>query len=172
MNPNRIVIIALGSNLGDSGRLISQAVERLRGISRGVFQASSVWRTKPVDCPPDSPDFLNAVVIFQADDEMTPRNLLETLQEMERGFGRRPKEVMNEPRPLDLDIITFGREIVSEPDLVIPHARAHQRRFVLDPLHELSPDYQAPGWAGTVAELLQNLPENDPTIRMEQSRDL
>ena len=55
------------------------------------------------------------MVIFQADDEMTPRNLLETLQEMERGFGRRPKEVMNEPRPLDLDIITFGRR--SYPNL-------------------------------------------------------
>src|SRR5580698_8357723 len=95
-------LVALGSNLGDSRQIISDAIARLRDFSDSPILMSSLWQTSPVDCPKDSPLFLNAVVGFAARAAETPESLLKKLQGMEKVFGRRPKKVLNEPRPLDL----------------------------------------------------------------------
>src|SRR5262249_16785337 len=92
---------------------------------------SSLWQTTPVDCPPGSPPFVNAVVSFCPLPVETPESLLRKLQALEREFGRKPKQVLNEPRPLDLDLIAFGYEARATDELILPHPRAHQRRFVL-----------------------------------------
>lgn len=136
VNPDRLVIVALGSNLGDSQGNVETAIERLREWDRELA-ASSLIRSQPVDCPPGSPDFVNAVVAFEVDGEETPESLLDKLQALEVEFGRRPKVVMNEPRPLDLDIILFGRERRETERLTIPHPRAHLREFVMGPLREI-----------------------------------
>src|SRR5271168_3375790 len=124
---NGFVIIALGSNLGDSRQILADAVGRLRLLANSPCLTSSLWQTSPVDCPPDSPPFLNAVVAFRARSGDNPEAMLQKLQALEREFGRRPKRVLNEPRPLDLDLIAFGDEIRQSPGLVLPHPRAHQR---------------------------------------------
>ena len=149
--------IALGSNLGDSARILGDALARLQGFSDQPLRASSVWRTEPVDCPPGSPPFLNAVAMLVPRDGETPETLLEKLQSLERELGRAPKKILNEPRPLDLDLIAFGAETRSTGGLILPHPRAHQRRFVLQPLAEIAPDLVLPGQTRTVRSLLAEL---------------
>lgn len=136
VDPDRLVVVALGSNQGDSRASVLSAIERLSALG-GELVASSLMLSKPVDCPTGSPDFVNAVVAFEAKPGETPETLLEKLQTLEVEFGRQPKVVMNEPRPLDLDIILFGREERASEQLTIPHPRAHLRSFVTGPMAEI-----------------------------------
>lgn len=146
--------IALGSNLGNSEALIRKAFDFLANLSAAPISRSSICRTAPVNCPPGSPDFHNAVCRISLEDTFTPENLLVKLQSLEKEFGRHPKEVMNEPRPLDLDIIAFGQIRMNTPILTIPHPQAHLRKFVLVPLAEISPELVLPGFQETVTQLL------------------
>ena len=157
----QLVFIALGSNLGDSRKIISDALARLQEFSAAPILKSSLWQTLPVDCPPGSPKFLNAVAALVPLAGETSESLLEKLQALEKEFGRQVKKIPNEPRPLDLDLIAFGNEIRSSPDLVLPHPRAHTRRFVLQPLAEIAPDLVLPGQTRTVAQLLAGLNESE-----------
>lgn len=145
--------IALGSNLGDRRRILREAIEKLAPLSVSAPVVSSFWRTAPVDCPPGSPDFLNAVVRIEPPATTTPETLLEALLVLEREFGRQPKKVLNEARPLDLDLIAFGETRMETPALTLPHPRAHQRAFVLAPLAEIEPGLILPGQTETVAAL-------------------
>lgn len=155
-----VVVVALGSNLGDSAVTLHSAIRRLRERSAADFASSSLWRSTPVDCPPDSPLFLNAVVRFRPLPGETPESLLDHLQTLEREFGRQPKLVLNEPRLLDLDLIAFGQEVRHTAQLQLPHPRAHLRRFVLEPLSEIAPDLVLPGQTLTVSQLLSALPRS------------
>ncbi len=96
---NDLAIIALGSNLGDSRRILLHAMDRLQELSDRPILKSSLWRTTPADCPPGSPYFVNAVAGFVAREGETPESLLAKLQGIESDFGRQPKKVPNEPRP-------------------------------------------------------------------------
>jgi 2-amino-4-hydroxy-6-hydroxymethyldihydropteridine diphosphokinase len=156
--------IALGSNLGDSRQNILLATQDLQELSREPLLASSLWETTPVNCPPDSPNFLNAVVRIQPGVGETPESLLARLQELERRYGRLTKQILNEARPMDLDLILFGEETRVTGHLTLPHPRAISRRFVLEPLHEIAPALVFPGQIRTVAELLAGLPP-DPAMR-------
>jgi len=151
------VIVGLGSNLGDSRRNVLRAMARLQGLSSKQLLTSSLWQTAPVDCPAGSPLFVNAVVAFVPPRGATPESVLASLQEIEKEFGRKPKKVLNEPRPLDLDLIAFGSETRAGKDLTLPHPRAHERRFVLQPLSEIAPDLILPGQKKTVLQLLSAL---------------
>ena len=156
--------VALGSNMGDSVSNIRRAMSRLQALSQEPLVKSSLWQTTPLDCPPDSPLFVNGVVGLVPNSNETPESLLRKLQAIEKEFGRMPKKVLNEPRSLDLDLIAFGNETRAAKDLVLPHPRAHERRFVLQPLSEIAPDFIFPGQATTVSELLQRLPP-DPAMK-------
>jgi 2-amino-4-hydroxy-6-hydroxymethyldihydropteridine diphosphokinase len=151
------VVVALGSNLGDSIGTLRAAMDRLESLSVSPLRRSSFWRSTPVDCPPGSSDFVNAVVMLQPLPGETPESLLHKLQRLEAGFGRRPRQVLNEPRPLDLDLITFGAERRASPRLTLPHPRAHLRGFVLAPLAEIAPDLVLPGQRETASEALAGL---------------
>jgi 2-amino-4-hydroxy-6-hydroxymethyldihydropteridine diphosphokinase len=151
--PTPPVFIALGSNLGDSRRILLQAMERLQNLSDQPLVRSSIVETEPVDCPPGSPGFLNAVVGLFPRPEETPESLLLKLQALERECGRQAKKVLNEPRPLDLDLIAFGDAVRSTQPLTLPHPRAHRRPFVLKPLAEIAPNLRLPGQTKTVQEL-------------------
>jgi 2-amino-4-hydroxy-6-hydroxymethyldihydropteridine diphosphokinase len=151
-------IIALGANLGPARRTILLAMRALQQFSDDPLRMSSLFRTDPVDCPPGSAKFVNAVVGLVPRPEETPESLLAKLQALEKEFGRAPKTVLNEPRPLDLDLIAFAGETRATKKLNLPHPRAHLRRFVLQPLNEIAPDLLLPGRSRTVSELLRELP--------------
>jgi 2-amino-4-hydroxy-6-hydroxymethyldihydropteridine diphosphokinase len=159
-----LAIVALGSNLGDSRQNILWGIRRLEELSDRPLLRSSLWQTTPVDCPPGSPVFVNAVVGLVPREDETPETLLAKLQALEKEFGRRPKKVLNEPRPLDLDLIAFGSETRATEELTLPHPRAHERRFVLQPLSEIAPDLVLPGQTGTVTQSLAKLAP-DPNVR-------
>ncbi len=158
------VVIALGANLGHPARQLAEAFGRLDLLAASPVVRSSLWESPPVDCPPGSPPFTNAVALFQPLPGETPETLLARLQDLEAEFGRRPKTVVNEARPLDLDLIDWAGEVRSLPALVLPHPRAHLREFVLRPLAELAPDRTLTGLAATVSELLATMPA-DPRLR-------
>lgn len=146
--------VALGSNLGNSREMVLHAMDRLQELSDHPLLKSSLWESSPVNCPPGSPNFVNAVVGLIPREEESPENLLEKLQSLEREFGRQPKKIFNEPRPLDLDLIAFGKETRNSSALILPHLRAHERRFVLEPLAEIAPDFVLPGQTKTIQQLL------------------
>jgi 2-amino-4-hydroxy-6-hydroxymethyldihydropteridine diphosphokinase len=162
-----LAIIALGSNLGDSPRCLFRAMDRLEDFSRAPLLRSSLWQTSPVDCPPGSMPFVNAVVGLVPETTESPESLLAKLQLLETEFGRQPKRVSNEPRPLDLDLIAFSGETRATAQLTLPHPRAVERRFVLQPLNEIAPGLVLPGQTRTVAQLLACLPADPGMKRCE-----
>jgi 2-amino-4-hydroxy-6-hydroxymethyldihydropteridine diphosphokinase len=128
--------LALGSNLGDRAAHLQHAVDGLAAADGvEVVAVSHVYETTPVGGPPQ-PDYLNAVVAIETD--LTPRRLLGLAQDLEAAAARVRGERWG-PRSLDVDILLVGDSVVSEPDLVIPHPRLHERRFVLVPLADVAP---------------------------------
>jgi 2-amino-4-hydroxy-6-hydroxymethyldihydropteridine diphosphokinase len=149
--------IALGSNLGNRFAHLDAGIAFLSTLSvANEVRESPRIKTRPVDCPSGSGEFLNSVAEIDLDPvACPPRKLLELLQDFERNRGRSSVRDVNAPRPLDLDIIYYGHQVIREPFLVVPHPRAHLRRFVLEPLSHLRPDLVLPGQTKTVSELLR-----------------
>jgi 2-amino-4-hydroxy-6-hydroxymethyldihydropteridine diphosphokinase len=132
--------IGLGTNLGDRELNLRRALERLEEL--GPVRASSFRETDPVGVT-DQPKFLNAAAELAT--ELSPKELLERLLEIERELGRdRATERRWGPRVIDLDLLLFGEEAISEPGLTVPHPRLADRRFVLEPLFELNEDLTLP----------------------------
>jgi 2-amino-4-hydroxy-6-hydroxymethyldihydropteridine diphosphokinase len=154
---SRLAYIALGANLGDPYLTFVSVVPRLQAFSTMPLIASQWMRSRPMNCPPGSPDFLNGVVAIRPFPGEKPETLLEKLQDLEVEFGRMPKKEMNEARPLDLDLITFGNEQRETDRLTLPHPRAAEREFVLRPLAQIAPDLVLPGQDKNVLELLAEL---------------
>ena len=148
--PMTAVVLALGSNLGDRQDILQGAVDAIVGLPGvRVTAVSPVYETVPVGGPAQ-PDYLNAVVL--ADAARPARELLDRLHEIEAAFDR-VRLVRWGPRTLDIDVIDFGGERSDDPELTLPHPRAHERAFVLAPWHDVDPDAALPG-RGPVAELL------------------
>ncbi len=140
--------VGLGSNLGDREATIRAAVAALPD----VVAVSELRETAPVGVV-DQPAFLNGAAALET--ELSPRQLLEVLLEVELGLGRERRERWG-PRTIDLDLLLYGGETVAEPGLVVPHPRLHERGFVLEPLAELDPGLVVPG-RGPVKLLLAEL---------------
>ena len=151
------VVLALGSNLGDRQDILQGAVDAIVGLPGvRVTAVSPVYETVPVGGPAQ-PDYLNAVVL--ADVARPARELLDRLHEIEAAFDR-VRLVRWGPRTLDIDIIVFDSERSDDPELTLPHPRAHERAFVLAPWHDVDPDAALPGH-GPVAELLAKAGHSD-----------
>src|SRR5215469_15300094 len=119
------IYIGLGSNLGEREQKLNQAVEALGRIdAAGIVRCSSLYESGPLG--PPQPRFLNAVV--QMECALAPRQLLSILKQIEMDLGRQPSEKWG-PRSIDLDILLWGRQVVVEPNLQIPHRELHNRRF-------------------------------------------
>jgi 2-amino-4-hydroxy-6-hydroxymethyldihydropteridine diphosphokinase len=129
---NSTVVIALGSNLGPRTYYLRRAIEELRRFI-SVVRVSSIIETEPVDAPP--PKYLNAVVVGHT--RLTPEELLDALQAIEKRLGRRRPAPRNAPRTIDLDLILHSANMRRTPRLTLPHPRAHERAFVMDPLREV-----------------------------------
>jgi 2-amino-4-hydroxy-6-hydroxymethyldihydropteridine diphosphokinase len=143
------VAIALGSNLGNRRRFLRQAVHRMEAVVH-VVRVSSIFETDPVEAPPDSPCFLNAVVAGVT--TLAPVQLLAALQQIERQIGRR-RGAFHSPRVIDLDLILYDACMVRSPALTIPHPRFREREFVLAPLRELGLNWRDPQTGVRIAEL-------------------
>lgn len=128
------VVIALGTNLGDRRYHLARAIHELRHDVR-VVRVSSIHETEPVDAPPGSPWFLNMVVAGYT--SLAPLELLDALQAIEKRLGRVRRGVRNEPRVIDLDLILYDAIRMRTPRLTLPHPRARQRAFVMEPLREV-----------------------------------
>lgn len=147
------VAVALGSNLGDREGYLHSAVAAL-APSIHHLRVSTFHDTAPVGVGPQ-PVFLNAVAVGET--SLSARALLDTLLGVERDLGRE-RPFPGAARTLDLDLILYGDAVIDEgPSLIVPHPRFRERRFVLEPLSEIAPDWRDPATGRTVEELLRLL---------------
>jgi 2-amino-4-hydroxy-6-hydroxymethyldihydropteridine diphosphokinase len=160
--------VALGSNLGDRRanlRAACVAIGRLAGVTQPIV-TSSIYETEPVDCEPDAPSFLNALMEFGYSG--SPLNLWLELQKIEVELGRPPDHERNVSRLIDVDLLYFGDVRLVTNELILPHPRIHERRFVLAPLEEINPDLILPLQNKTIRELLASLGESAKVTRLEK----
>jgi 2-amino-4-hydroxy-6-hydroxymethyldihydropteridine diphosphokinase len=130
--------LSLGANLGDAAAMVSRAMEALAGVGT-VLRRSSLYRTPPWG-KLDQPDFVNAAALLET--PRSPRELLDALKALEVALGRVPGTRWG-PRTIDLDLLTYDDETIREPGLVVPHPHLRERGFVLVPLAEIDPTYEA-----------------------------
>jgi 2-amino-4-hydroxy-6-hydroxymethyldihydropteridine diphosphokinase len=151
--------LSLGSNLGDRAAYIERALELLSGPDLKIVRRSALYETEPRDVKAQ-PWFLN--IAAEVETRLFPRQLLARVEKIEKELGRK-RIVVKGPRTIDIDILLFGRFVVNTPDLVIPHPRMHERRFVLEPLAELAPELRHPVTKKTIRELLASV--KDQVVR-------
>ena len=144
-------VIALGANIGSPEEQMQLAIAMLREAT-DVIALSSIYRTLPVGGP-EQPDFLNAICIAESD--LPAADLLALLHGIEKTLGRERIERWG-PRTIDLDLIQYGSILSSAEELELPHPRAHERKFVLEPWLEVEPDAILLTH-GKVSELLEQL---------------
>ena len=159
--------IGLGSNVGDRLLNLQQAKRYLLSLSLEQWHIQSpVYETEPVGCPVGSEIFLNAVLEIEFTG--APSTLLKKLLAYEKARGRDRSAGTNAPRTIDLDILYFGEEEVLVKDLVIPHPRMAERRFVLLPLSTIRPEMIVKGTGKSVRQLLRELPAEEGDVRFVQ----
>ena len=146
----KVAYLSLGSNLGDRERMLAEALRLLQAPDVQVARISPVYETEPQDVK-GQPWFLNLVAEIET--ELFPRQLLARVQKIEKQLGRK-RGMPKGPRTIDIDILLFGAFVINTPDLVVPHPRMTERRFVLAPLADLAPGLRHPVMKRTVRELL------------------
>lgn len=161
------ILVGLGSNIGASVDIVERALKELEALSGRGFRASSLWRTSPVDCPPESRDFINAVALLMVD-STDPEALLKDLKAMERRYGRDAAPIRNSPRELDLDLLLFGDEERRSDLLTLPHPRADGRRFVMVPAAEVAPAWIWPGTDRSISEIAESLVTGERLARISR----
>ncbi len=149
--------IALGSNLGNSEAEIDRARDFLQTLARSPVKCSSLWCSEPIDCPPGSPVFVNAVIGLELSAELSPVRLLDLLQNYEIRAGRPREHGHNLPRIIDLDIIYCRNEQSRSPRLTLPHPRAEERLFVMAPLAEIAPNLRLTPGSETAGQIAARL---------------
>jgi 2-amino-4-hydroxy-6-hydroxymethyldihydropteridine diphosphokinase len=164
MPDRHLIYLSLGSNLGDRAANLECAIDALRERGVAVLRRSAFYETEPVDFLAQ-PWFVNCVL--EAETTLSPAKLLDELQGIELGMGSQ-KLIPKGPRLIDIDILFYDENIVSENGIEIPHPRMAARRFVLVPLAELVPELMHPVRHKTIAELLASS-EDDSIVRIWQA---
>ena len=149
--------IALGSNIEPRFAHLRAARRRIDFLHAGPdpVLCSKVYETSPVECPPGSPFFLNAVLELFIREE--PYEIFKKLQSIEQALGRRPSATRNSPRVIDIDLLYCGNIVIATPGLTLPHPRIANRLFVLRPLADIRPELILPTFSRTVEDLLREL---------------
>jgi 2-amino-4-hydroxy-6-hydroxymethyldihydropteridine diphosphokinase len=145
-------VVALGANLEEPRKAVELAIELLKQ-STDVIAISSMYETAPVGGP-EQDNYINAVVTLES--ELPAADLLALLHGIEKSMGRVRKEHWG-PRVIDLDLIQYGTLLSKSEELMLPHPRAHERRFVLEPWHEIDPQAILLTH-GRIDQLLEQLP--------------
>lgn len=153
------IVLSLGSNIGDRIENFATAQNLLEERGLKISQASSYFESEPVGFT-DQDQFLNQVIVVETD--MTPQELLATCLAVEEKMGR-VRVVKNGPRLIDIDLLFYRDEILSEETLLLPHPRIGDRRFVLEPLAEILPDALHPVMNESITEMLHNC-EDDHAV--------
>lgn len=154
--------VGIGSNQGDARRnclIALNKIERIPGCE--VTGLSHFYLTEPVGVKGQE-WYVNGVVSLSV--VISAQSLLRRLLDIEAGMGRIRKDRW-EPRIIDLDILLFGRDIIKEENVTIPHPLMHERRFVIAPMVDLAPDLVHPSLGKTMTELLQVIPEGDQVVK-------
>jgi 2-amino-4-hydroxy-6-hydroxymethyldihydropteridine diphosphokinase len=160
-----LVYIGIGSNQGDPLENCRRAVEGIASDGRNrLVQCSSFYRTEPVG-KRDQDWFVNGVVLV--DTSLGPEEMLEFLLSLEKKMGRIRSERWG-PRIIDLDILVCGEEVIENERLQIPHPRLHERRFVLIPLREISPDLRHPRLGKTISQILSELEGEEKVLPLRE----
>ncbi len=146
--------LSIGSNVGERQANLAEAVRELSKHCK-VKRVSKVYETEPVGFE-GQPMFLNQAI--EVETSVAPREFLALTKSIEQRLGR-VKNFRWGPRKIDIDIIFFGSRIIKEEGFIVPHERAHERRFVLVPMAELEPGFAHPVLKRTVKELLKGLPK-------------
>ena len=145
--------LALGSNIGDREANLRTAVSLLESDEIRIVRRSSLYETAPQELL-DQPWFMNAAVEIET--RLFPLQLLARVRGIEREMGRR-RVTPKGPRNIDIDILFYGRSVIATAELEVPHPRIAQRRFVLEPLAEIAPDFRHPVSGKTASEMLDAL---------------
>ena len=149
------VYLSLGSNLGDRKKNLDEAVEKLDKETGTVFAYSSFYETAPWGFKSEHL-FLNRAIGLRT--ELSPFELFEKSKKIEREMGRNPlPEEKYKDRPIDIDLLFYGNEVISSPLLEIPHPRLHLRAFVLEPLSEIASQFVHPKLKKTIEEIRKEL---------------
>ncbi len=157
------VVLSLGSNVGDRQSNLSAAINRISEIPAMLLKKSSVYQTAPWGNT-DQPDFYNQVLEIETVFEALP--LMEKLLSIEESMGRKRNEKW-EPRIIDIDILFFNEEILETDKLTIPHKLLHERKFVLEPLHDILPDKNHPVLQRNISSLLSDLTNGGMTEKFK-----
>ncbi|MEK7524573.1 MAG: 2-amino-4-hydroxy-6-hydroxymethyldihydropteridine diphosphokinase [Patescibacteria group bacterium] len=147
-----LAYLSLGSNLGDRFAAVNLAVNELQKVAGETKKVSSLYETEPVG-DRNQPWFLNCCLSIET--THTPEQLFELCQAIEQQMGRAPEHQKNAPRPIDIDILYYGNQILNTPQLVIPHPEMQNRLFVLQPLWEIAPAFTHPVLKKSNAQLLK-----------------
>ncbi len=148
------IALGLGGNLGAVEETLVRALRQLES-ALGPLLVASLYRSRPVS-PIPQPDYLNTAVLART--SLAPGELLALAKTLERDAGRRDGPRFG-PRPLDIDVLLYGDLQLESPELTVPHPRLRERRFVLEPLADIAPDWRVPPDDITVRELLERLEE-------------
>lgn len=156
------IFLGLGSNIGDR---VSNLKDAIKLLGLPIVAKSSLYETEPVDYL-NQPWFLNQVL--QCETSFHPLKLLQECQKVEKDLGR-TREISKGPRTIDIDLLFYNDEIISTPELTIPHPAIPQRKFVLIPLNEIAPDFVHPQLNFTIRELLDRCPDRSEVKRIATS---
>jgi len=153
------VYIALGSNIEPRGRYIQRALNLMNDHPKmDVETVSSMYETEPEGGPEGQGPYLNAVA--KVNTTLAPIELLDALQSIEKDLGRK-RSIHWGPRTIDLDILLYGQDIISNDRLMVPHPLMHERRFVMQPLAQIAPDVQHPVLMMTAKTILESLGDEE-----------
>jgi 2-amino-4-hydroxy-6-hydroxymethyldihydropteridine diphosphokinase len=160
--------IALGSNIGNRLNNLRTAFREVAKLSSDLsaVRCSSIYETSPVDSPPGASSYLNAVMEIEY--RRPAIALLDSLLQIERALGRPSKRPRNAPRTIDLDLLYFGNLTLNSPEIIIPHPRITQRRFVLEPLAEVVPELVLPGQTHSIRHLLMGLKTEEEVTKVPE----